>query len=72
MTLGLIAIVLAFLGQDDIAVYLTVMIIAHLVITLLYVHFNPRARRALSAISVVFFAGFLGVVAMKVVEILAD
>jgi len=67
----MIAAVLAFMGQDDITVYFTAMVIAHLIITLLYVRFNPRARRALNAVGVVLFAGFLGIVALKVMEILS-
>jgi len=68
VTLGLIATVLALLGQEDITVYFTVMVIAHLGTTLFYVHFNPRARGVLNTVGVIFFAGFLVVVAMKVVE----
>ena len=66
----LISTVLAFLGEEDITVYFTVNVIAYLIITLLYVYFNPRARRALNTVGVVFFAGFLVIVVMKVVEIL--
>jgi TRAP-type C4-dicarboxylate transport system permease small subunit len=46
-------------------------IIAFLVITLLYVYLNPRARRALNTIGVVFFAGFMVVVVLKITEILS-
>lgn len=67
----LINTILAFMGEQDITVYFTVSVIAYLVITLLYVYFNPRARRALNTVAVVFFAGFLVIVAMKVVEILS-
>ena len=68
--LSLINIVLAFLGQNDIGVYFVLNAIAYLVITLLYVYLNPRARGALNAVSAVIFTGFLVVVAFKVVEIL--
>jgi len=67
----LISTVLAFLGEEDITVYFTANVIAYLTITLLYVYFNPGARRALNTVAVVFFAGFLVIVAMKVVEILS-
>jgi hypothetical protein len=67
----LITTILAFMVERDITVYFTVSVIAYLVITLLYVYFNPRARRALNTVAVVFFAGFLVIVAMKVVEILS-
>jgi TRAP-type C4-dicarboxylate transport system permease small subunit len=40
-------------------------------ITLLYVYFNPRARRALDGVAVVFFGAFLVIVAIKVVDIIS-
>ena len=67
----LVNTLLAFLGQDDLGVYFTINIIAYLVITLLYVYFNPRARRALNTISVVLFAGFMVIVALNVMEIIS-
>ena len=65
----LINTLLALLGQDDLAIYFIINIIAYLVITLLYAYLNPRARRALSSISVVLFAGFMVIVVLKVVEV---
>jgi hypothetical protein len=67
---GLLNALLAFLGQDDISVYFIINAIAYLVITLLYVYLNPRARGALNAVSAVIFAGFMVIVTMKVIEIL--
>jgi uncharacterized membrane protein len=61
---------LAFFGQNDIIIYLAINIIAYLVITLLCVHFNPKARRALNTVSAVYFAIFFVVVAFKVVTVL--
>jgi len=61
---------LAFLGQTDISVYFIVNAIAYLIITLLYVYLNPRARGSLNAVSGVVFAGFLVIVTLKVIEIL--
>lgn len=68
---GLINTLLALFGQKDLEIYFTINIIVYLVITLLYVYFNPRARRALSTISTVLFAGFMVIVAIKVIEILS-
>lgn len=68
---GLINSALAFLGQTDLGLYFTVNIITYLVITLLYVYLNPRARGALNTVSVVFFAGFMVVVALKVMEFIS-
>ncbi len=61
---------LAFAGQNDIQLYLVLDTIAYLVITLLYVYLNPRARGALTAIAGVLFACILVVVALKVIAIL--
>jgi hypothetical protein len=60
---------LAFLNNTDIFTYFMVNTIVYLVITLLYVQFNPRARMALNSITVMLFGGFILVVALKLVEI---
>ncbi len=67
----LVNIVLAFLGQNDLAVYFIVNFIVYLAVTLLYVHFSPRVRRALDTISIVLVAGFTVTVAIKALEILS-
>ncbi len=63
---------LAFLGQNDLAIYFVINVLAYLVITLLYVYLNPRAKRALNAVGAVFFAGFMVIIALKVMEILSS
>ncbi|MDO8688201.1 MAG: hypothetical protein Q7K41_06410 [Dehalococcoidales bacterium] len=68
---GLINTALAFLEQTDLGLYFTVNIITYLVITLFYVYLNPRARGALNTVSVVFFAGFLVVISLKLMEIIS-
>lgn len=68
LALGCLTVILAFLGQKDLAVYFIVDAIAYLVITLLYVYLNPGARKSLNALSAVIFAGFLVIVAIKVAE----
>ena len=65
-----INILLAVFGQDSLEVYFTANIIAYLIISLLYVHLNPRARRILGTMAGVLFGGFMVIVALKVVEIL--
>ncbi len=65
----LINTVLAFLGRNDLEIYLTINIVAYLVITLLYVYLNPRARRALNPVSAVLFAGFMVMVVVEVLGI---
>ncbi len=68
---GLVNTLLAVGGQEGLDVYFTVNIIVYLAITLLYVYINPRARRALDAIGYMLFSGFLVIVAVKVMDILA-
>ena len=68
---GLINTLLAFFGQNDLTIYFTVNIIAYLVITMLYVYLNHRARKALNTVGVVLFGGFMVTVVTKVIEILS-
>jgi len=68
---GLVNAILASLGQSELEVYFIINIVVYLVITLLYTYFNPRARRTLNTIGIVLSAGFIVIVALKVVEILS-
>ena len=70
MATGLVNILLAALGQNDLSIYFIINTIVYLVITLLYVYFNPRARKALNTISIVLFAGFMVVVTLSFVELM--
>ena len=70
LAFGVINSILAAAGQEKLDVYFTVNLIAYLVISLLYVYLNPRAKRLLNTVGVVLFGGFLAIVALKVVEIL--
>jgi hypothetical protein len=67
---GLVNILLTTLGQNDLSVYFIINTIVYLVITLLYVYFNPRARKALNTISIVLFAGFMVIVTLNFVELM--
>ncbi len=68
---GLTNTLLAFFGQNDLGIYFIINIIAYLVITMLYVYLNPRARRALNTAGVVLFGGFMVIVVTKVIDILS-
>jgi hypothetical protein len=70
IALSSVNIFLAFLGQDDISIYFIVNAIVYLIITLLYVYLNPRAKFALNSLSAIIFVAFLAVVTMEVIEIL--
>jgi hypothetical protein len=61
---------MAAVGQSSLDAHFTVLVLAALVVSLLFASFSPRARRALSAASIAFFAGFLVIVALRVVDIL--
>ncbi len=67
----LINTLLAFFNQNDLEIYFVLNIIAYLLITLLYVYLNPRARRALNTVGAVLFAGFMVIVVIEVMEILS-
>jgi hypothetical protein len=66
----LIDVILAFTRQIDIAVYFTVLVIAYLIITVLFVYFSPKTRKALALVSIVFLAGFMVVVVLKIMEVM--
>jgi hypothetical protein len=70
LAFGIINLALAFAGQKDIEIYFVANAVVYLIVTLLYTYFNPRARGALNAMSAVIFAGFIVVVAIKVMAIL--
>lgn len=66
----LIDVILAFTGQKDITVCFTLLVIAYLIITVLFVYFSPKTRKAMSWVSVVFVAGFMVVVLLKILEVM--
>ena len=63
-------VALAFAKQTDISVYFTVNVIAYLIITVLFIYLSPKTRKTLSVVSVVFLAGFMVVVVLKIMEVL--
>ena len=65
-----INVAFALVGQKDIAVYFITSVIAFLLITLLFIYFSPRTRKALSVVSIVFLAGFIVVGILKVIEVM--
>ncbi len=67
---SMVNIFLAFFKQNSLEIYFVVNILSYLIITLLYVYINPRARAALNAISAILFGGFMVIVIIKVLEII--
>ena len=74
MTLALLftlsTTLLASYGQNKLDAYFTVFVIEYLITTLLFVYFDPRARRLLDAMGYLLFGGFLVIVILKVIDIL--
>ena len=71
LLLLLTTIILIATGQNSLDIYYTIYIIEALVVTELYVYFNAKARRGLNLVSAVLFGGFLLVVSLGVIKILA-
>jgi len=61
---------LAAYGQDKLDAYFTTYVIEYLIVTLLFVYLDSRARRFLDGLGYVLFGGFLVIVLFKVLEIL--
>jgi len=65
-----ITVLLAAYDVDKLDAYFSAYTVALLVLVSLYIYFSPKARRALGAVSLLAFAGFMVIVLVKVVEIL--
>ncbi len=62
--------ILAGYGQDKLDAYFTVYVIEYLIVTLLFVYLDPKAKRLLDVMGYILFGGFAVVVALKVIAIL--
>jgi len=71
LVLLLTTIILIAVGQNSLGIYFTICIIEALIITELYVYFNAKARRGLTFISITLFGGFLFVVCLRLINMLA-
>ncbi len=67
----LTTVILVAMGQNSLDIYYTVYVIEALIVTELYVYFNAKARRGLNLISTILFGGFLVIVSLQVIRILA-
>ena len=70
VVLLLTTLALVAAGVQKLADYYTLYVLEALVITELFVYFNRRARRGLTLVSIVLFAGFLAIVAARVAALL--
>ena len=71
LAFGAINAIFAAAGQKNLDAYFIANFVACLIISLLYVYFNPRARRLLSALGLALFGGFIVIVVIKVMGVLA-
>ncbi len=67
----LTTVILVATGQNSLDIYYTVYVIEALIVTELYVYFNAKARRGLNLVSTILFSGFLVIVSLQVIKILA-
>ncbi len=70
LALLLTTVMLIATGQNALDIYYTIYIVEALVITELFAFFNARARRGLTLVSSVLFAGFLVVLSLQVIKVL--
>ena len=67
----LTTVILVAMGQNSLDIYYSVYIIEALIVTELYVYFNAKARRGLTMVSTILFGGFLVIVSLQVIKIVA-
>jgi len=67
----LTTVILVALGQNYLENYYIAYIVEALIVTEIYVHFNAKARRALNLVNTMLFGGFLVILSVEVVKILA-
>jgi TRAP-type C4-dicarboxylate transport system permease small subunit len=66
----LTSVIMVFAGVASLKIYFSVYLVEILALTVLFSSLDPRARRGLSAVNYMLFAGFLVLVAAAVVEII--
>jgi ABC-type cobalamin transport system permease subunit len=66
----LTTVVLATIEVNSLDVYYTCYVVEALIVTELYVYFNSRARRSLTIVSAVLFAGFMVIILSAALRVL--
>lgn len=64
------AILTAF-GVNSLAIYYVIYIIEAFIVTELYRQFSPRARRGLNIVSIILLGGFVPIIILQFVKLLA-
>lgn len=67
-----ITVVLAAAGVDKLDTYFSLYTLALLAMAMLYAYFSPKARRSLTMVGLVAFAGFMVIVLLKAGEALSS
>ena len=65
-------VLLASYGQQALDLYFSIYLIEYLAATLVFAYLSPGTRHLLNLLGLILFVGFLGIVAIKVVEILVE
>jgi succinate-acetate transporter protein len=63
-------VILAIVGEERLDLYFAAYLIEYLLLTLVFAHLHPKARRALNFLSFFLFIGFGLVVVSRLLEIL--
>jgi len=63
--------ILAAFGINSLDIYYVIYIIEAFIVTELYKQFSPRARRGLNIVSIILLGGFLPVIILQFVKLLA-
>jgi len=63
-------VVLSLGGERRLDLYFSLYLIEYLVLSLLFVSLNPKARKVVDILGYILFPGFVAIVVIKVVEIL--
>ncbi len=69
VTLSASVVVLIAYGVQRLNLYLSLNIVGYLIVTLLFAYLHSRARRILDKVGYVLFAGFLVVVALRMIAL---
>ena len=68
----LTTVILVALGQNSLDIYYTIYLLETLIVTELYVYFNAKSRRGLNQVTYLLLGGFLGIMALRVINIMVN
>lgn len=67
---GVVSVLLASFGQDDISIYLIAYAIVYLSVVLFYINLNPKAQAALNKLGTSISIGYIVILVLKLFSIL--